>query len=112
VNPDPWPNQIGVVIAGHDDYLSVVPELRAELSQNRFSSLHRLGGAPLEQLDDIAKENQALDAVQGLDERLERLGMIEDVPPQATAQVEVRDDERSRRPAAPALGDQPRAGAT
>ena len=73
------------------------PEPRAERAQHRLGDLHRLARAPLQQLDDVAEQHQALDAVQRGEQRLERLGAAQDVAPEAGAEVQVGDDERASR---------------
>ena len=83
-----------VVVARHDDDLGRAAEPRPERAQDRLGDLHGLARAPLEQLDDVAQQHEALDAVQRVEQGLERLGAAQDVAPQAGAEVQVGDDER------------------
>ena len=84
-----------VVVARHDDHLGRAAEPRAERPQHRLGDVHRLARAPLEQLDDVAQQHEALDAVQRGEQRLERLGAAQHVAPQTGAEVQVGDDERA-----------------
>ena len=94
VRAQPRAHELGVVVAGHDDHLALAAQPRAERAQHRLGDLHRLARAPLRQLDDVAEQHQALDAVERGQQRVERLGAAQDVVAQAGAEVQVGDDER------------------
>ena len=91
--PHPRAHEPGVVVARDDEDLGLAPEPRAERAQHRLGDVHRLARAPLQQLDDVAEQHQALDAVQRGEQRLERLGAAQDVAPETGAEVQVGDDE-------------------
>ena len=51
-------------------------------------------GRPSGQLDDVAEQHEALDAVEGVEQGIERLIVAQDVAAQAGAEVQIGDDER------------------
>jgi hypothetical protein len=84
------------VIAGHDDHLALGAQPLAERLQDRLGDLHRLLGTALEQLDDVAEQDQSIDFVERAEQGLERLGAAKHVAPQAGAEMEIGDDQGAR----------------
>ena len=82
------------MVAGHDDDLVLAAQPLAERAQDRLGDLHRLSRATLRQFDDVAEEHETLDAVEGVEQRIERLIVAQDVAAQAGAEVQIGDDER------------------
>jgi hypothetical protein len=81
------------VVSGHDDDLALAAEPFADRAQHGLSRLHRLPRATLGQLDDVAEEDQPRDAVESLEQRLERLAMAQHVTPEPGSEVEIGDHE-------------------
>ena len=91
----PRADELGVVVAGHEDRLAPGAEARADRPQHGLGDLHRAARAALEQLDDVAEEHEPVDAVERAQERVERGVDAQHVAAQARAEVQVGDDERA-----------------
>ena len=77
------------MVARHDDHFPAAPEPRADCPQHRLGGRHRLLRPPLQKLDDVAEQNQPVDAVKRVEQRLERLGVTKHIAPQAGAEMEI-----------------------
>ena len=88
-------HQRGIVVARDEHHLGVASQLRPQRAQHglgRFQSMRR---ATLQQLDDVAEQDQAIHVLQGPEQRVERLGAQEHRPVQAGTQMEIGYDERA-----------------
>ena len=90
---EPRRDQAVVVVAGDEHDLGVgrAPPPTASSTGRAAASASRSG--PVAQLERVAEQHEAVDAVQALQQRAARGGPAQDVDAGARAEVEVGDDE-------------------
>ena len=86
-----------VVVAGHEDDLAAGPERAADRPQDRLGDGERVARGPVAQLERVAEQHEAVDAVEALEQPREHRRAREDVERELRAEVQVGDDERSQR---------------
>jgi hypothetical protein len=91
----PRPHERGIVVARHHDHLPPAPELCADRPQNRLGDLRHPLRVTLEQLDDVAEQDQPVDALERLEEGGERAGAAKHVPPEPSAEMQIGEHDRA-----------------
>ena len=81
------------MVSGDDDDLAVRSHRLADRPQHRFGDRHRLLRAPLHQLDDVAEEDQPVDALERGEQALERRGSAQHVVLEPRAEVQIGDEQ-------------------
>ena len=84
---EPARDQPIVVVAGNDDDLAGAQT--GELCQRWLGELHRLGERAVAELEHVAQEHQAVDPLDGVGKRAERLGPAQEVGFGGCAEMEV-----------------------
>jgi hypothetical protein len=81
------------VVARHEDRFPSATEPRADRPQDGLGGRHRLHRSPFQKFDDVAEQHQPLDAVERVEQRLERLRVAQHIAPQAGAEMKIRHHE-------------------
>ena len=85
-----------VVVAGGEDQLA--PRQRpADVLEHGAGDGHRLAHGPVTKLEHVAEQDEAIDAVEALDQRRPQPLAAEDVDARVAAQVQIGDDQRPHR---------------
>ena len=77
------------MVAWHDDHFPAAPEPRADCPQHRLGGRHCLLWPPLQKFDHVTEQNQPVDAVERVEQRLERLGMTKHIATQTSAEMKI-----------------------
>ena len=86
---DPAGDQGAIVVARDEDHLPVSAHRLADHAQDRLGDAHRVLGRLFEQLHDVAKQDEPLDALKRHKQPVQRLRLREHVVPQTRSQMHV-----------------------
>ena len=95
LGPRPGSDQGRVVISGHHHHLATGHPL-SDRAQDRLRLGQRAAGVTRDQLDQVAQQDEAVDAVQRLEQPRQRHRLPQDVVLRAAAKMEIGDDQRSQ----------------